>query len=456
MPKTVVSFICNQCGATHLKWAGRCDECGAWNSLEETASATKTKTAAKQLLVPETLSAISATSVKRLPTGSSEFDRAVGGGIVPGSVVLLGGEPGIGKSTLLLQLSGTMASSGSVLYVSGEESAAQLVLRAERLGVASGGVQVVTATDSDRVAQTIAETSPSLVIIDSIQTMATDRFSSGPGSITQVRESAAQLQSIAKAHHVPIILVGHVTKEGAIAGPKVLEHLVDVVLYLEGEKWQGYRLLRGVKNRFGPTDEVGVFRMDESGLHDVANPAGAFVDETAGDTPGTAVTASLEGTRVLMVEVQALAVPTSFGYPKRTASGVELNKLQLLIAVLTKHAGLKLPAADVYCNVSGGYRLTEPANDLAIALAVASAETGRQVPAGTVVIGEIGLSGEVRPVADLVKRLEEAARAGFRQAVIPSQKLTKQLPGLKLTPVKTISEALAKAIKATKGKAHAS
>ena len=362
--------------------------------------------------------------------------------------MLVGGEPGIGKSTLLLQVSGEVAANGSVLYISGEESAEQISLRAERLGVTSEQLELLCAADTERVIQTILDRQPSLVIIDSIQTLSTDRFASGPGSIVQVRESAARLQTVAKTHGVPIVIVGHVTKEGSIAGPKVLEHVVDTVLYLEGERFHGFRLLRGVKNRFGPTDEVGVLAMEESGLTDVPNPVGAFVDQATRGAVGTAITASLEGTRTLLVELQALAAETSFGYPKRTSSGFDLNKLQLLVAVLSKHAGLKLASSDIYFNVSGGYRLAEPAGDLAASLAIASASRGQALAPDTIIIGEVGLSGEVRGVRDLGKRLAEAKRAGFTKAIVPKQSL--KAGSMPVKAVATIGEAVKEAFAGVK------
>lgn len=451
MPKTATKYVCTECGAEQSKWAGRCGTCGAWNSLEETAvtvlprgpraaagGGAGTAQAPRPLPKPG-----KDRDLARQPTGSAEFDRVLGGGIVPGSVILLGGEPGIGKSTLLLQLAGAFGKEGFVLYVSGEESTEQVALRAERLGVDAGGLNVLTATQTEDVAATISANPPDLVVVDSVQTLATAQFSSGAGSVTQVRESAARLQAVAKAHHVPVILVGHVTKEGALAGPKVLEHVVDVVLYLEGERFHGHRLLRGAKNRFGPTDEVGVFEMGEAGLSDVNDPAGLFIDSETTDTSGTAVAAVLEGSRALLVEVQALAVPTSFGYPKRTASGHDLNKLHLLAAVLMRHAGIKVGTLDLYLNVSGGYRLQEPAADLAVAAAIAGAALNRPAVPRSVAIGEVGLSGELRPVMGLERRLTEAARAGVKLVVIPKRSVKVPAPsGLTVSRAANVREAV--------------
>ena len=477
MPKTATKYICAECGAEHSKWSGRCGTCGAWNSLEETAVAVVPRAGLRSgsgfgagsgatgaVQKPQPLPKPGrGRNVERRATGSAEFDRVLGGGIVPGSVILLGGEPGIGKSTLLLQLAGTIGAgssgSGSVLYVSGEESTEQVALRAERLGVDGAGLNVLTATQTEDVAATIAAAAPDLVVVDSVQTLATAQFSSGAGSVTQVRESAARLQAVAKAHRVPVILVGHVTKEGALAGPKVLEHVVDVVLYLEGERFHGHRLLRGAKNRFGPTDEVGVFEMGEQGLADVADPAGLFVDSETADASGTAVAGVLEGSRALLVEVQALAVPTSFGYPKRTASGYDLNKLHLLAAVLMRHAGIKVGALDLYLNVSGGYRLQEPAGDLAVAVSVAGAALDRPAVARSVAIGEVGLSGELRPVMGIERRLTEAARAGVKLAVVPARSLAGAKvtapKGLTVKPAATVREAIKLLLKPRGGKAGA-
>ncbi len=444
MPKIQTRYVCSQCATSHAKWAGRCSNCGAWNTLEEVASRAENVAgvAAAEPVTATSVNQLVAQPHHRLATGSSEADRVFGGGIVAGSICLLGGEPGIGKSTLLLQLAGRIASTRPTLYISGEESAEQISLRAKRLGIAQPQLLVAATSQIEQVVATIVAQQPALVVVDSVQTMSSHQYSSAAGSITQVREAAARLQVVAKEQGIPVVLVGHVTKEGEIAGPKVLEHLVDVVLYLEGERFHDFRLLRGAKNRFGPTDEVGVFRMEEGGLVDVTNPAAAFLDSRASDAAGTAVTATVEGTRALLLEVQALAVPSSFGYPKRTAGGIDLNKLQLLIAVLTKHGGLRLGESDLYGNVSNGYRLQEPAADLAVAMAVASAFINQSLPATTVVIGEVGLSGEVRPVRLLDKRLAEAARSGFTRAVVPKQPHGKTPTGLQVVSVGTVAEAL--------------
>jgi DNA repair protein RadA/Sms len=403
--------------------------------------------ATREALPSVPLTDIAKGSVERLTTGSTEFDRVLGGGVVPGAVMLLGGEPGIGKSTLLLQTAATLSQHGTVLYVSGEESAEQIGLRGRRLGLDAKGLSLVASTDADAVIQTILDAGPSAVIIDSIQTMATDQYASGAGSVTQVREVATRLGAVAKSQRIPIVLVGHVTKEGEVAGPKLLEHLVDTVLYLEGERFHQQRLLRGAKNRFGPTDEVGVLEMEESGLTDVANPSAAFLGDAESERLGSAVTATLEGTRCLLAEVQALTVATSFGYPKRTASGFDLNKLHLLLAVLTRHAKVAVATHDVYVGVSGGFKLAEPGTELSVALAVASAIKGRPLKKGVVAVGECGLAGEIRPVAGIAKRIEEAKRAGFTEIIVPERGLpTKRPSGITVTGVKRIEQAIAAAL----------
>ncbi len=413
-------YVCENCGNEQLQWSGRCPLCNEWNTLREMRglkSDTKTsrrnsgRSLSSTAIIP--LADVPSTKEARRPTGLSELDRTLGGGLVSGSVILIGGEPGIGKSTLLMQLSGLIA---NTLYISGEESASQIKLRAERLGVASG-VDLFIETDVAVICQTIEERQPGLVIIDSIQTLYDADFPSTPGSIVQVRESALRVQQTAKQTNTPTIMVGHVTKEGGVAGPRTLEHLVDVVLYLEGEPHHGARILRTVKNRFGATDEVGIFEMQQQGLVPIDNPSGFLLAERRIDAPGSAVGVTLEGTRPLLVEIQALTTTTSFGYPKRTASGFDLNRLNLLIAVLQKRAGINLSNADVFVNIVGGLQLREPALDLAVAMSLVSAQKGQPLPASAALFGEIGLSGEIRKVQQTAAREQEAKRLGYEKIV---------------------------------------
>lgn len=411
-------FSCQECGAVSAKWSGRCDTCGAWNSLvEEVVGSLSTGKGKK--LEPQNLAKIAKTQNRgRTDTGIGEVNRVLGGGLVESSVMLLAGEPGIGKSTLLLQLAAELAKKKSVLYVSGEESAQQIKLRAERLKIKTNQLELLAATSTDDVGATIAGNKYALVIIDSIQTMATEQLSAAAGSVSQITASAQSLQKIAKQSGSSILMVGHVTKEGNIAGPKVLEHLVDVVLYLEGEKFGAFKILRGVKNRFGSTNEVGIFEMKEEGLVAVPNPSKALLGERSqGD--GSAIFATVEGSRALLVEVQALVAASNFGYPKRTSVGFDLNRMNILLAVLGKRAGLDFSAYDVYVNVVGGLKLSEPAADLAVALAIASARRGRQIKSNTIVFGELGLGGEIRSVPQIEKRLQEAKTVGFNQAIVP-------------------------------------
>ena len=384
----------------------------------------------------------------RLPLGIAEFARVLGGGVVPGSLVLIGGDPGIGKSTLLLQVSAGMAARGPVLYVSGEESVGQIKNRAARLmdGAAPADrMYLLTETDLGRVIGHIEELRPLLTVIDSIQTMQSDDIDSAAGSISQVRACAARLQATAKSSGVAIFLVGHVTKEGAIAGPRVLEHIVDTVLYLEGDSFHSYRLLRSVKNRFGPTNEVGVFEMGSAGLVEVANPSEAFLAERKADAPGSAIAITMEGTRPLLVEVQGLTSPSAFGNPRRTANGVDNNRLLLLVAVLSRRVGIQLSDQDVFVNVVGGLQVSEPAADLALASAIASSARDRAMPPDLALVGEVGLSGELRSVAQLPARLSEASRLGFREVVVPaSARSSVPAPaGLKVSAVASLAEALA-------------
>jgi DNA repair protein RadA/Sms len=449
--KQTTAYVCSSCAASFSKWAGRCSECGSWNTLEEVKAASATATADRVEAV--SLREIPADPKQRTASGSQELDRVLGGGLVRGSIVLLGGEPGIGKSTLLMQVAGFVGKQQGVVYVSGEESGSQLSGRAQRLGVTDSNVKVVSSTDVDRIVRTVLDEKADIVIVDSIQTIQTTQFSSGPGSVTQVRESAARLQAVAKSHNITIILVGHVTKDGQVAGPKVLEHLVDVVVYLEGERYQEHRLLRGVKNRFGQTDEVGVFTMSADGLRDEAQPSKAFIDDSTVPKVGTALAATLEGSRVLLVEVQALGVETVFGYPKRTASGIDQNKLALIIAILTKHAGLSLSSQDIYANVAGGFRLADPGADLGIAAAIAAAARNVAFPERTVFIGELGLSGEVRRVPNLERRLQEAARGGIATVFVPQGSKIPAIDGLRVQKIGNVG--MLRSLLSSKEVAHA-
>jgi DNA repair protein RadA/Sms len=415
-------FVCESCGNESIAWAGRCPVCGNWNTYRELKHAKQFGRVSRSEPTepPQLLSQVKTADFSRLTTGIGEFDRVLGGGIVPGSVILLGGDPGIGKSTLILQVAsalGKKEKSGAIFYVSGEESREQIKIRADRLHVTGTSIYLFSETDVEAVVAAAKTHTPRLIIIDSIQTMYDQSFPSTPGSIVQVRESALRLQQYAKQARVSLIMIGHVTKEGGVAGPRTLEHLVDVVLYLEGERYQGTRILRGEKNRFGATEEIGVFQMEEGGLVEVANPSKIFLAERKPHIPGSVVTCILEGTRPFLVEVQALVSPTVFGYPQRKASGFDLNRLQLILAVLTRRAGLKLLTKDVFVNIVGGVKVAEPAADLAVALAIASAERNAPIHPKMVAVGELGLTGEIRPVSQLNKRLTEAKRLGFTQMV---------------------------------------
>jgi DNA repair protein RadA/Sms len=422
-------FVCQTCGEAFLRWEGQCRVCGAWNSLVETVvrepakGHARTLTAARAIgdSAPVPLATISEADVPRLPTGIGELDRVLGGGIVPGSLILVGGEPGIGKSTLLLQAAAGIAQ--PVLYATGEESAAQVRLRAGRLGLLDGGpgerVHVLAEHDIGRIVEVARSMQPAIVIVDSIQTATVDELDGAAGSVGQVRESTVRLMDYAKGEGTAVVLVGHVTKDGSIAGPKTLEHLVDAVIALEGERYAALRLVRAAKNRFGSTEEVGVFEMAGSGLVEVSDPARAFLADHAEPAPGSVVAPTLEGSRPLLVEVQALVAPAGYGTPARKASGVDPNRLGLLVAVLGRRAGVSLGSHDVYANLAGGLSVGEPGLDLPIALALASSLRDRPVVPGTVVIGEVGLLGELRGVNGLERRLREAARLGFEQAVVP-------------------------------------
>ncbi|NJD39268.1 MAG: DNA repair protein RadA [Geobacter sp.] len=442
--KTV--FSCSQCGCQSPKWLGKCPDCGVWNSMAEELKPGATKGAGlhgqgRNQALP--IGEVPPQAEARFSCGIGELDRVLGGGLVPGSLVLIGGDPGIGKSTLLLQAMHHLAAEGAVLYVSGEESAAQTRLRGERLGVSGRPLLVLAENSLEEIVVQVEKIRPRAVVVDSIQTVWTHSLESAPGSGSQVRESAGKLMLLAKGSGIPIFIVGHVTKDGAIAGPRVLEHMVDTVLYFEGDRGHPYRILRAVKNRFGSTNEIGVFEMKSGGLAEVANPSELFLSERPLDAPGSVVTASLEGSRTLLVEVQALVTPSNYGTPRRTTIGADSNRLALLVAVLEKKAGLHLGGQDIFLNVAGGARLTEPAADLAMLLAVASSHLDRPVPANAVVFGEVGLAGEVRAITQPEPRISEAGKLGFEQCLLPEGNLRRLAGGsIALQGVSTVQEAL--------------
>jgi len=445
-------FACQECGNQSSKWLGRCPECGNWNSYVEEqvrsepagrALGTRRVSLSSAQALP--LSQVRFAQANRLRLPMREVNQVLGGGIVPGSLVLVGGDPGIGKSTLLLQLAHEVASTfGPVLYVSGEESVQQLKLRAQRLGVEGDRLMVLAENDLDAIIEQLETSRPMLAVIDSIQTVFLSGVTSAPGSVSQVRECAGRLMLLAKSSHIPIFLVGHVNKEGAIAGPRVLEHVVDTVLYLEGERHHSFRILRSQKNRFGSTDEIGVFEMRDSGMHEISDPSRAFLQDRSLNEVGNVVHVALEGSRPLLVELQSLTTPSRFGAPRRSVNGIDLNRLHMLVAVLERRAHLSLGEDDVFINVAGGVRLTEPAADLAVALAIASNKRNRAAGGDLVAIGELGLSGEVRRVSQLERRLIEAHRLGFKRALIPAaaELRDSELPGMTVTRAETISDAI--------------
>jgi DNA repair protein RadA/Sms len=428
MTRTQTRFICQQCGYESAKWMGRCPDCGEWNSLVETvitparsgAARTSSVSSGQGAALAVPLPQVQAIGYERILTGSSELDRVLGGGVVPGSMVLLAGDPGIGKSSLLLQVAGAVGARGAeVIYVSAEESAQQVKLRAERLGITTEQLLLLAETEIELILEVVESKKPALVVVDSIQTVGSAGITSAPGSVGQVRDATLRLMRMAKSSQVPVFIIGHVTKEGMVAGPRALEHIVDAVLYLEGERFHSYRLLRGVKNRFGATNEVGVFEMRGEGLVDVLNPSAIFLSEHTGHAHGSAVVVSMEGTRPLLVEVQALATNTAFGTPRCTTNGLDHNRVLMLLAVLTKRVGLALGNQDVYVNVAGGFSLGEPAVDLGVAAAVASSYRERPVAQQTALIGEVGLGGELRSVTHTPARIREAAKLGFKQCILP-------------------------------------
>jgi DNA repair protein RadA/Sms len=422
MPRSTVTFVCRECGGDSIRWSGRCPHCQAWNTLEEFQVAPdrpRRRRPGPASPRPIPIGEVEVEAASRLALEWQELNRVLGGGVVPGSLVLLGGEPGIGKSTLLMHLAAQASSGGGrVLYVSGEESAQQVAMRARRLGTISPDLLMLAETDVEVVMATIERERPALAIVDSIQTVHDPALGAMPGTVTQVRDVAGRLMRLAKETAVPIFLVGHVTKEGAIAGPRVLEHVVDAVLYLEGERGHEFRILRAAKNRFGSTEEIGVFSMGDAGLEEVRDPSSALLADLR-SLPGTVVLATIEGTRPLLVELQSLVSPTPFGLPRRSANGVDLNRLHMIIAVLEKRAAVPLASADVFVNVAGGVRVGEPAADLGLAIAIVGSLRDRSLPLGTVVVGEVGLGGEVRRVGRLDRRLQEATRRGFTRAIVP-------------------------------------
>lgn len=417
--KGAKKYVCSNCGTASAAWSGKCYSCGEWGTLQEQLVVTSASVkSGGQVLAPQTVSKSLAKNHSRLATGMSEVDAVLGGGVVAGSVSLIAGQPGIGKSTLLLQIAHELGKAESILYVSAEESAHQIGIRAKRLGASSKHLQLATSTSADDIAATIATGDYRAVVVDSVQTIACAAISSAAGSVSQITNSTQLLTAAAKQANTAILLVGHVTKEGSIAGPKVLEHVVDVVLQLEGDRYGGFKVLRAVKNRYGSTNEAGIFEMVDEGLRPVANPSAALLAERQ-VSDGSVVLATLEGTRPLLVEVQALVNRTSYGYPKRAASGIDLNRVNLLVAMLEKRTKLNLADQDIYINIVGGIKLTEPAADLAIVMAIASAAKGLQLKANAVVFGELGLSGEIRHVPFLDKRVTEAKKLGFDTAIGP-------------------------------------
>ncbi|MGH8679922.1 MAG: DNA repair protein RadA [Burkholderiales bacterium] len=444
-PKSI--YVCSDCGGQTTKWQGQCPQCGGWNSLVETVAGPPGQRGhrpAGKAAALTPLSRISAKASPRMPTGVGELDRALGGGLVTGQVVLIGGDPGIGKSTLLLQALAWMSGARKSVYVTGEESAEQVALRAQRLQVDTAEVQLLAETQLERIAATLEAEKPEIAVIDSIQTVYTEALQSAPGSVAQVRECAAQLTRLAKQRGIALVFVGHVTKEGALAGPRVLEHIVDTVLYFEGDPSSSFRLVRAVKNRFGPVNELGVFAMTEKGLRGVANPSAIFLSQHREPVAGSCILATSESTRPLLVEIQALVDRTQALAPRRLAQGLDQNRLAMLLAVLHRHAGIACSDQDVFVNAVGGVRITEPAADLAVLLAVFSSFREQPLPAKLVVFGEVGLAGEVRPAPRGQDRLREAAKLGFRRALIPKANAPKQpIDGLEVIAVERLADALA-------------
>ena len=445
--KAKTIFVCNECGYESAKWMGKCPACNSWNTFFEEKISTKVESGKREKKIqeaPKPLNSYVGQDAQRTSTGYAELDRVLGGGLVKGSLVLVGGEPGIGKSTLILQLCDKVKGEGKVLYVSGEESAEQIKLRADRLNIKNDDILFLGETDIDIIDKNIEELNPKLVIIDSMQTMYSEDISSAPGSVSQVREITSRIMKICKSRKITTIIIGHVTKDGNIAGPRVLEHMVDTVLYIEGERYFSYRMIRGVKNRFGSTNEVGMFEMQEKGMVEITNPSSILISEREDNPSGSVVVATVEGTRPLLVELQALVTQSVFGLPRRTANGIDYNRLTLLVAVMEKKAGFMLGNQDVYLNVVGGLKVNEPALDLGIILATASSFKNVSIPKGVIALGEVGLTGEVRTINMMEKRLKEAERLGFKKCIIPenNKKLLKESYKLDIIGVKNINEAM--------------
>jgi len=449
--KSKTVYICRECGYQSAKWLGKCSACGGWNTMDETfakeekksASAAKTSAVLKKV---SSLKQIETDNEVRYTTGLSELDRVLGGGLVKGSLVLVGGDPGIGKSTLLLQICNSLAISKKILYVSGEESERQIKLRAQRLGVACDNVYIVSETDVASILEYINQIEPEIVIIDSIQTMNCEEITSAAGSVPQVREATNALMKIAKSRDISMFIVGHVTKDGALAGPRVLEHMVDCVLYFEGDRQMTFRILRAVKNRFGSTNEIGVFEMVNTGLVQVENPSKMLLEGRSENNSGSSIVCTMEGSRGVLAEIQALVTPTGFGNPRRMSSGIDINRVILMIAVLEKRSKVSLSNYDVYVNVAGGLRIDETAVDLGLCAAIVTGKKDIQIPEDLVFIGEVGLGGELRGISQLEKRLSEAAKLGFKTAIVPSQSMRGvTVPkDINVIPVKTVYEALSK------------
>jgi len=445
-----IIYCCQTCGYQTPKWMGKCPDCGTWDSIVEERSAVRSladahRLAAGSLSVPVAIDSIELEAENRLLTDIREFDRVLGGGLVPGTLVLIGGDPGIGKSTLMLQALYGLANQGhKVLYVSGEESIQQIRLRSRRLNTAASELMVVSEVEMDAILRMVQDAPPKVLVIDSIQTMYSAELTSAPGSVSQVREATVRLMLMAKKTGIPTLLVGHVTKDGAIAGPKLLEHMVDTVLYFEGDRNHIFRILRAVKNRFGSTNEIGVFEMKDQGLDEVANPSAVFLSERPANAAGSAVTASMEGTRPILVELQALASSTSFGTPRRTILGLDANRVALLAAVMEKQLGMHLMGYDIFMNVAGGVRVIEPAVDMAIVSAIASSFLDKPVADDTVVLGEVGLTGEVRAIGQVDSRVAEVKKMGFKRCLVPDGNFRRirDMGGIKVAGIKSVSQAV--------------